>query len=97
VKIFWHTSCDVSRVARKFQVPGSSKAAADAGLEKLRTATISLAGLRVAPRARKIPPLRRRLPITMLPESRQMVIIRHTGQNLGSVVSEIQPAQSQRV
>jgi hypothetical protein len=63
----------------------------------LRMATIQLAGLRVPPRARKIPTVRRRLPVTIFPGVVQPVIIRHAFQNLGSaVVSEIQPSQSPR-
>ena len=62
----------------------------------LRMATIHLAGLRVPPRVRKIPTVRRRLPVTMFPQEVQPVIIRHALQNLGSAVSETQPAQSPR-
>ena len=63
----------------------------------LRMAKIQLAGLRVPPRARKVPVVRRRLPVTMFPDAVQPVIIRHTLQNLGSpAVSEIQPSQSPR-
>ena len=63
----------------------------------LRMATIQLAGLRVPPRARKVPAVRRRLPVTIFTEAAQPVIIRQALQNLGSaVVSEIQPSQSPR-
>jgi len=62
----------------------------------LRMATMSLAGAHVPARARKIPTMRRRLPITILNEPPQPVIIRHALQNLGSVVSGTQPIQSPR-
>jgi len=91
---FWHTSCDKRFVARKFQVQESFSAAAKTAAMNLRMATIQLSGLRVPPRVRKVPTLRRRLPITMLPEYSQPVIIRHTGQNLGSLVSEARPVQT---
>jgi len=63
----------------------------------LRMATIQLAGLRVPPRARKVPTVRRRLPVTMFTHDAEPVIIRHALQNLGSVaVSETQPIQTPR-
>jgi hypothetical protein len=63
----------------------------------LRMATIQLAGLRVPPRARKVPAVRRRLPVTIFPQTAQPVIIRQALQNLGSAaVSGIQPSQSPR-
>jgi len=57
-------------------------------------ATITLAGLRIPPRIRKIPTLRRRLPVTIFPQNPQPVIIRHILQNLGSAAGEMRPAQS---
>jgi hypothetical protein len=91
---FWHTSCDTSLVARKLHRAEVPRDAAQMAAINLRMATIQLAGLRVPPRARKIPTVRRRLPVTILPTMEQPVIIRHVLQNLGSVVSETRPAQS---
>jgi hypothetical protein len=59
-------------------------------------ATIPLTGLRSPPRVRRIPTVRRRLPVTIIPDSAQSVIIRHARQNLGSAASETQPVQTQR-
>jgi hypothetical protein len=91
---FWHTSCNKSFVARKFQVKESFPAAVKTAAMNLRMATIQSGGLRVPPRIRKVPALRRRLPITMLPEHSQPVIIRHTSQNLGSLA--VKPRTLQR-
>lgn len=71
--------------------------AADSAAMNLRMATMQLAGLRIPPRVRTVPVLRRRLPVTMISESAQPVIIRHVSQNLGSPVSETRPPQSPRV
>jgi hypothetical protein len=90
-------SCDDSLVARKFQVNegiGLATTGLAAGLQMM---PVPLTGLRPAPRVRKVPALRRRVPITMLPGPIQPVIIRHAAQDLGKAVSEIQPAQNQRV
>jgi hypothetical protein len=95
--IFWHMSCGAFHVARKFQVSEGPKTAAAAAITNLQKTAVSLTGLRVAPRVRKIPMPRRRVPITIFPERSRSVIIRHVAQNLGSVVNEIQPVQSQRV
>jgi hypothetical protein len=84
-------------VARKFQVPESSRAAAQAAVMNLRMAMAQCVGLRVAPRVKKVPAVRRRLPVTMLPAPSQPVIIRHASQNLGSPHNEAQPARSRPV
>jgi len=85
-------------MARKLQVQECSRVDVAIAAINLRMATIQLAGLRVPPRARKIQTVRRRLPVTILSEPPQTVIIRHALQNLGSaIVSEIQPSQSPRV
>ena len=70
--------------------------ALEAAAMNLRTAT-TMAGLRVPPRVKRIPAVRRRLPIMMLPEMTQPVIIRHAGQNLGSAVSGAKILQAPRV
>ena len=62
----------------------------------LRMATMQLAGLRLPPRIRTVPTLRRRLPVEFVAETAQPVIMRHIGQNLGSPVTETQPTQSPR-
>jgi hypothetical protein len=86
-------------VARKFQVHGGVKTAATAVVAAAggRLVPFPLAGAKVLPRVKKIPAVRRRLPVLMMPPSTQQVKIRHVLQNLGSAVSEIQPAQTQRV
>ena len=71
--------------------------AAEVAAMNLRMATIPLAGLRVPPRVRKVPTVRRRLPVTIIPDSAQSVIIRHASQDLGTAVTEPQPVQIQRI
>ena len=96
-KFFWHMSCVSIFVARKFHASGMVRTAVDSAALNLRMATMQLAGLRIPPRVRTVPTLRRRLPVTFVPESAQPVIMRHASQNLGSPVTETQPAQSPRV
>jgi hypothetical protein len=91
---FLATSCGNLLVARKFQRQDSSPVNAGIGVITLRMAALSLAGVRVPPRARKIPTMWCHLPVTMLAQSPQPVIMRHALQNVGSPVSEIQLAQS---
>jgi hypothetical protein len=93
---FWHTSCDDNLVARKSHDQNVACAVPETAVQNLRKAVIQLAGLRVAPRVRKIPTMRRRLSVLMVPASPQSVNIRHTSQNLGTAVSESQPVQNQR-
>jgi hypothetical protein len=62
-----------------------------------RLAALPLQELRVPPRVKTIRTLRQRLQLTVLPEVARPVIIRHTGQNLGSLpvaVSETRPVQN---
>ena len=94
---FWHMSCITLCVARKFHASGMVRNAVDSAALNLRMATMQLAGLRIPPRVRTVPTLRRRLPVTFVPESAQPVIMRHASQNLGSPVTETQPTQSPRV
>ncbi|HAO78901.1 MAG TPA: hypothetical protein DCQ92_07990 [Verrucomicrobia subdivision 3 bacterium] len=91
---FWHTSCDTSCVARKNYHHQPVRNAAETAATNLRLATFQLSGLHIPSRVRKIPVLRRRLPITMIPQAVQPVMIRHTSQNLGSLLNEIRPVQS---
>jgi hypothetical protein len=84
-------------VARKSDSEISVRSAAEIAAARLRPATMmQLAGLKTPAQARKIPMLRRRLTITIPPSVNQPVIIRHTIQNVGSPLSEIQPLQSPR-
>jgi hypothetical protein len=81
-------------VARKYYNAGMMRPVADAAAMNLRTAT-QLMGMRVPPRVKKVPALRRRLPILMMPAIIEPVIIRHGGQNLGSVVAKTPSLQPQ--
>ena len=71
--------------------------AVDSAAANLRIATMPLAGLRIPPRVRTVPALRRRLRVAIISEPPQPVVIRHVRPNLGTPVSETQPAQSPRV
>lgn len=71
--------------------------AVDSAAMNLRMATMQLTGLRLPPRVRTVPMLRRRLAVVFAAESAQPVIMRQSGQNLGTPVSETQPTQSPRV
>jgi hypothetical protein len=83
-------------VARKLQLRESSPLNAAIAAINLRMATIQLGGQRVPPRVRKVPTVRRRLPVTISPNEVQQVNIRHALQNLGSAFSETRPSQSPR-
>jgi hypothetical protein len=93
----WHTICDYFAVAKKFQLQGSSGAVPNLSPEGVQILAVPLLGLRGAPRARRIPTVRRRVPLTVIPEPAAPVIIRHAAPNVGSPVNETQPAQNQRV
>ena len=84
-------------VARKFHSLGIIRPTADGAALDLRVATPPLPGLRLPPRVRKVPVLRRRVAVTAIAQPPQPVIIRHVRPNLGSAVSETQLIQSQRV
>lgn len=84
-------------MAKKYYSVAQSQVAAETALRNLRAASVRLAGLRVPPRVRKVPLVRRRLPITMLPAATESVIIRHAAQNLGGAIRETQPVQSHRL
>jgi hypothetical protein len=94
---FWHTSCVTVGVAKKFHPSGLVRNAADGAALNLRMATMQMAGVRIPPRVRTIPMLRRRLSVTFVAESAQPLKIRHAGQNLGSPATGKQPTQSPRV
>ena len=84
-------------VARKYHASGLVRTASDSAAMNLRMATMQLAGLRIPPRVRTVPMLRRRLAVVFVTESTQPVIMRHIAPNLGSPVTEMQPTQSPRV
>lgn len=85
-------------VARKFQALGLTvRSAADSAAMNLRMATMQMAGMRLPPRVRTLPTLRRRLTVAVVPDPPRTVIIRHAGQNLGSSINETRPIQNQRV
>jgi hypothetical protein len=88
---------DKSFVARKFQASGTVRGAADFAAMNLRMATMQLAGMRVPPRVRTVPSLRRRLTVTEVSDPPQPIIIRHVVQNVGRQVNETRPIQSPRV
>jgi hypothetical protein len=94
---FWHTSCDTFAVARKFHTSGIARSAADIAVTNLRMATMQMAGMRIPPRVRTVPTLRRRLSVAFVAASAEAVIMRHVTQNLGSPATETQPTQSPRV
>jgi hypothetical protein len=84
-------------VARKFLNPELSPTSAQIAAINRRLAVIQLAGLRLPPRAPRVQPVRRRLPVTLNSAPAYPVKIRHVLQNLGSAVSETQPVQTRRV
>ena len=63
----------------------------------LRMATMQMAGIRVPPRVRTIPTLRRRLPVEVRTDTAQPVKIRHAVQKLDSPIPGTQLTQNQRV
>ena len=63
----------------------------------LRMATMQLAGIRVPPRVRTIPPVRRRLPVEIVSGPPQAVNIRHTVPNLDTAPAQNRSRQNQRV
>jgi hypothetical protein len=96
-EIFWQASCFQMLVAKKLQRPSSSPLNATIAAINLRMAAMALTGTRVPPPVNKVPTVRRRLPVTILPATEQPVIIRHVLLNVDSLISETQPSQSPRV
>jgi hypothetical protein len=94
---FWRTSCFQFFVARKYKVQGPAAAVANATPAKLGLARFPLGASGFPSRMKKIHPPRRRIPVTFLTEPPAPVKMRHTDQNLGSVVADIQPFQNQRI
>jgi hypothetical protein len=71
--------------------------ASDNAAKSLCLAPMQLRGVRLPPRVRTVPMLRRHLPVVFVSESVQPVTMRHLGQNLGSPVTETQSSQNPRV
>ncbi len=72
------------------------RSATDSAAMNLRMATMQLVGMRIPPRVRTIPPLRRRLAIAMVTDSPQEVIIRQAVHNVDTSLNGTQPTQNQR-
>jgi hypothetical protein len=62
----------------------------------LRMATLQLSGVRMPPRVRTVPTVRRRLQVMMITEPPVTVIIRQVDQNLGNPVTGRRQIQSPR-
>jgi len=82
-------------VARKYKVQGLATVTVEATAAKRGLARFQIAATGFPSRMKKIHTPRRRIPVTFLKEKPAPVKLRHTGQNLGSVVAEIQPVQNQ--
>jgi len=94
---FWRTSCFQFFVARKYKVQRPAAVVVEATPAKLGLARFPIGASGFPSRMKKIHPPRRRIPVAFLDEPPATVKMRHTGQNLGSVVAEIQPVQNQRI
>ncbi len=62
-----------------------------------RMATTQMTGMRIPPRVRTIPSVRRRLPVTVVSDPSVPVIIRHVVQKMDTPITEAHPVQNQRV
>jgi hypothetical protein len=69
----------------------------DGAAMNLRMATTQLAGIRIPPRVRTIPPMRRRLPVEVISEPAQVVNIRQAVPKPDTRITESVPIQNQRV
>jgi hypothetical protein len=94
---FWRTSCFQFFVARKYKVQRPAAVVVEATPAKLGLARFPIGASGFPSRMKKIHPPRRRIPVAFLDEPPATVKMRHTCQNLGSVVAEIQPVQNQRI
>ena len=70
--------------------------AAESAAANLRMATMQLTGMRVPPRVRTIPSVRRKVPVTIITEPPEVVIVRHSVRNLDSPVHKSRPVHDQR-
>ena len=95
-EFLWHVNCDKLFVAKKFHASGTVRSAVDIAAINLRMATLQLSGMRVPPRVRKVPALRRRLYVTMITDPPVTVIIRQAGQKMDSAVTGTRQTQSPR-
>lgn len=87
---------DKSFVAKKFHVLGMVlRDATETTAVNLRNIPVQMAGMRVPPRVRTIPSLRRRLPVTVISEPPQTINIRQVAPNLGSRVNQTRQIQNQ--
>jgi hypothetical protein len=84
-------------VARKYKIQGHAAATVEATAAKLGLARFPLVATGFPARMKKIHTPRRRIPVTFLSETPKTVKMRHVGQNVGSVVAEIQTIQNQRI
>jgi hypothetical protein len=84
-------------VARKFHTAGTMlRSAPDSAAMNLRMATMQITGMRVPPRVRTIPHVRRRIPITMVNEPAEVVVVRQAVHNLGNTIHKARLIQDQR-
>lgn len=72
------------------------RSATDTAALHLRMATMQIAGIRVPPRVRTIPPLRRRLPVEFVFGTTEEVQVRPTAPRMDTLVTESVSIQSQR-
>jgi len=62
-----------------------------------RMATMQMPGLRIPPRVRTIPSVRRRLPVAVICDPPLPMNIRHVVQNMDSQGDASRPTQNQRI
>jgi hypothetical protein len=98
---FWHTSCESTCVARKFNSPNFTFSPTLSAALDARAAAFQIANIGAPPRQRPVYRPRQRLMVQGFPEAPQPVKIRHASQNLGNAtvrenggVIEIPPPQS---
>ena len=83
-------------VARKIQTAGTMvRSARDSAAMKIQMPPLQFTGMRVPPRIRKIPILRRRLPVTMITDPPQTFNIRHSVKQFDTPVAESRLVQPQ--
>ena len=86
---------DKSFVAKKFHVLGMVlRNATETTTMNLRNLPMQMAGMRVPPRVRTIPSLRRRLPVTVISEPPQTVDIRRVVPNMDNRVNQTRQIQN---
>jgi hypothetical protein len=86
-----------SFVARKFHALGiTPRTPADSAVMHLRMVTQQLTGIRVPPRVRNIPNVRRRLTVTVISEPPMVVIVRQRVHNMDTPITKARPVRDQR-